>query len=70
MRQRRAMIRIGDPFFERHGPKAVFLGRWLPVLRVFASWLAGANKMRWPVFAFWNTTGGICWAASVAVLGY
>ena len=70
-RQRRAVIRIGDPFFVRYGPKTVFFGRWLPVLRVFASWLAGANRMRWwPTFFFWNALGGICWAASVAALGY
>jgi membrane-associated protein len=70
-RQRQSMIRLGDPFFERHGPKAVFFGRWLPVLRVFASWLAGGNKMRWwPTFVFWNAAGGICWAASVSALGY
>jgi len=70
-RQRRVVIRIGDPFFERHGPKAVFLGRWLPVLRVFASWLAGGNRMRWwPTFLFWNAAGGISWAISMGLLGY
>ena len=70
-RQRRVVIRIGDPFFERHGAKAVFLGRWLPVLRVFASWLAGGNRMRWwPTFLFWNAAGGICWAISMGVLGF
>jgi membrane protein DedA with SNARE-associated domain len=68
--QRRGAIRFGDPFFERHGAKAVFYGRWLPILRVFASWLAGGAKMPWPSFAFWNAAGGICWATSVGMLGY
>src|SRR5438034_2263252 len=40
-RQRRAVLGVADPFFERHGGKAVFWGRWLPMLRVYASWMAG-----------------------------
>jgi membrane-associated protein len=69
-RQRRAVIGIGDPFFERHGAKAVFLGRWLPVLRVYASWMAGGARMPWRTFAFWNAAGGICWATSMGLAGY
>jgi membrane-associated protein len=69
-KQRQRVLSVADPFFKKHGPKAVFIGRWLPVLRVYASWLAGASKMRWKSFAFWNATGGICWAASISVLGY
>ena len=68
-KQRQRVLSLADPFFTKHGPKAVFIGRWLPVLRVYASWLAGASKMRWKSFAFWNATGGICWAASISVLG-
>jgi membrane protein DedA with SNARE-associated domain len=64
------VLGVADPFFDKHGPKAVFIGRWLPVLRVYASWLAGASKMEWKAFAFWNATGGICWAASVGLAGY
>ena len=69
-RQRQTVLSIADPFFERHGAKAVFFGRWLPVLRVYASWLAGGSRMRWSSFAFWNATGGICWALSMGLLGY
>ena len=69
-KQRQQVLAIADPFFERHGPKAVFIGRWLPVLRVYASWLAGASKMQWGTFFFWNAVGGTAWAISMAVLGY
>ena len=34
-------LQRGEVFFARHGPKAVFLARWLPGLRVVGSWLAG-----------------------------
>jgi membrane protein DedA with SNARE-associated domain len=69
-KQRNAVLDMADPFFERHGPKTVFIGRWLPVLRVYASWLAGASRMPWPTFVFWNATGGAFWACSISLLGY
>jgi membrane-associated protein len=69
-RHRRRVVELGEPFFERHGPKAVFLGRWITGLRITSAWLAGVNRMAWPTFLFWNALGGICWAASVALLAY
>ena len=68
--ERQRVLKIGDPFFERHGPKAVFLGRWIAGLRVWASWLAGASSMRWRTFFAWNALGGIAWATSVALAAY
>ncbi|HEY7966290.1 MAG TPA: DedA family protein [Solirubrobacteraceae bacterium] len=68
--ERRRVLEIGDPFFERHGGKAVFLGRWITGLRVWTSWLAGASEMTWPTFVVWNALGGICWSTSVALAAY
>ena len=65
--QRQAALDAGEPFFERHGPKAVFLGRWVAGLRIASAWLAGMNRMDWPTFLFWNALGGICWATSIAL---
>jgi membrane-associated protein len=48
----------------------VFLGRWVAGLRIAAAWLAGINRMPWPIFAFWNALGGIAWATSVGLLAY
>ena len=67
---RRSILEKGDPFFEKHGPKAVFLGRWVLGLRVAAAWLAGINRMPWPTFLFWNALGGIAWATSVGLLAF
>jgi membrane-associated protein len=80
---RRALVRPGrwaeprgrvlarsEAFFEAHGPKAVFLGRWITGLRVWAAWIAGATHMRWRVFLVWNALGGIAWAASVGAASY
>jgi membrane protein DedA with SNARE-associated domain len=68
--RRERFLEQGEPFFERHGPKAVFLGRWTAVLRIAVAWLAGAHRMRWSVFSFWNALGAIAWASVVGVLAY
>jgi len=67
---RRRLVERGEVFFARRGPSAVFFGRWLPGLRVVASWLAGANRMPWPRFLVWNALGGIAWASTVGTLAY
>jgi len=59
-----------ERFFERHGPKAVFLARFVSFLRVTAAWIAGISKMTWWRFLLWNAAGGIVWAVLVAVLAY
>jgi membrane-associated protein len=63
--QRLAALETGEPFFARHGSKAVFLGRWVAGLRIASAWLAGMNRMPWGRFLFWNALGGICWAAGI-----
>ncbi len=70
LRQRLAVLEKGEPFFVRHGPKAVFFGRFILGLRTWASWLAGANHMRWRTFFLWNALGGICWATGVGLVAY
>jgi membrane protein DedA with SNARE-associated domain len=67
---RTRVLRIGEPFFERHGPKAVFLGRFTAGLRIWAAWLAGATHMPWRSFLLFNALGGIVWAAVVGTLAY
>lgn len=69
-RSRARLLERGEVFFARHGIKAVFLGRWIPWLRITAAWLAGANRMPWPRFLFWNALGGVAWATSVGVAAY
>ena len=64
---RMKVLEHGEPFFAKHGPKAVFLGRWVAGLRIASAWLAGINNMRWPTFLFWNALGGIAWAASIGL---
>ena len=55
---------IGRYLFFQYGSVVVFVGRFVAVLRMFAALLAGANRMPWGRFAFFNVSGGICWASS------
>ncbi len=67
---RRRLIERGEAFFARYGVATVFFARWLPGLRVVASWLAGADRMPWPRFLLWNALGGTLWAATIGSLAY
>ena len=60
----------GDRFYEKHGSKAVFFGRWVALVRVAAAWLAGINHMPFRRFFFWNALGALTWGITVGVLGY
>jgi membrane protein DedA with SNARE-associated domain len=59
-----------ERFFQRHGAKAVFFGRFVSVLRVTAAWLAGISHMSWWRFLFWNAAGGIVWAVAYGTVAY
>ncbi len=59
-----------ERFFEKHGGKAVFFGRFIAFLRVTAAWLAGLSRMTWWRFLLWNAAGGILWATGVSLLAY
>jgi membrane protein DedA with SNARE-associated domain len=68
--RRMDVLTRGEAFFDRHGPKAVFFGRWITGLRVWASWLAGITHMPYRQFLMWNALGGITWAITVGIVGY
>ena len=57
-------------FFTEHGPKAVFVARFIAILRFFAGLLAGVTHMRFWVFFLWNALGAIAWSVLFGTLGY
>jgi membrane protein DedA with SNARE-associated domain len=69
-RHRVRAISAGDKFYEKHGNKAVFFGRWIALVRVAAAWLAGINHMPFHVFFFWNALGAITWGTTFGLVGY
>jgi membrane-associated protein len=69
-KHRLTLIAAGDRFYARHGPKAVFFGRWVALVRIAAAWLAGINHMRFREFFVCNALGGITWAITFGLVGY
>jgi membrane-associated protein len=63
-------VEYGDRFFARHGARAVFLARWVALVRFAAAWLAGINGMPFRLFFFWNALGGITWGITYGLVGY
>ncbi|WP_406200227.1 VTT domain-containing protein [Kitasatospora sp. NBC_01560] len=57
-------------FFDRHGPKAIVLARFVPVVRTFTPIVAGVSGMNYRTFVVFNVIGGVLWGAGVTVLGY
>jgi len=57
-------------FFEKHGGKAIFLARFVPIVRTFAPFVAGIGRMTYGYFATYNVVGGITWVMTFSLLGY
>lgn len=57
-------------FYERYGGKAVFFGRFLPIVRTFVPILAGVGGMGYRSFLWYNALGGFMWGAGLPLLGY
>jgi membrane-associated protein len=57
-------------FFEKHGGMAIFLARFVPIIRTFAPFVAGVGQMPYGYFIRWNVIGGITWVATFTLLGY
>jgi membrane protein DedA with SNARE-associated domain len=68
--RRLRLIAAGDRYFDRHGGKTVFIGRWVALIRVATAWLAGINEMQFSHFFAWNAFGAITWGTTYGLLGY
>ncbi len=63
-------IQKAHEFFERHGGKAIVLGRFMPIVRTFVPFVAGAAEMTYPSFAFYNVTGAVAWVGVCVGAGW
>lgn len=57
-------------FFEKHGGKAIVLTRFVPIIRTFVPFVAGAGAMRYSTFALYNLAGGVLWVGVCVGAGY
>jgi membrane-associated protein len=57
-------------FFEKYGPMAIILARFMPFVRTFTPVVAGVSYMRYPVYLAFDIVGGVLWGGGVTVAGY
>lgn len=57
-------------FYEKHGGKTIIIARFVPIVRTYAPFVAGAASMTYSKFAFYNVSGAILWVVSLAYAGY
>lgn len=57
-------------FFTKHGPKAVVLARFLPVVRTFTPVVAGVAQMPRRRFTAYNVVGGLAWTVGLLTVGF
>ena len=63
-------LKLGQYLFRKHGGKVVFFGRFVSILRAYAAFLAGTNRMPWWRFLVFNAAGGVVWASVFGLGGY
>src|ERR1700761_4349050 len=57
-------------FFEKYGPWAIILARFMPFVRTFTPVVAGVSYMRYPVYLAFDIVGGVLWGGGVTIAGY
>jgi len=63
-------IEVTEDYFRKHGGEAVFVGRFMSVLREMVPFTAGMSEMPFRRFIVYEIAGGICWALAFTLLGY
>ena len=59
-----------NAFFDKHGNKALVIGRFVPIVRTFITVVAGVGRMDRRRFFTWSAVGAILWATGITLLGY
>ncbi len=57
-------------FFDKHGNKALVIGRFVPFVRTYITVVAGVTKMERRRFFFWSAIGALVWVLSIVLLGF
>ena len=63
------LIKTHD-FYEKHGTKAIVIGRFLPFIRTFVPFVAGVGSMDWKKFSLYNLIGAILWVTPFTLAGF
>jgi membrane-associated protein len=63
-------VQRAQDFFDRNGARTIVLARFVPVVRTFATVMAGVARMDFRRFALYSLVGGVIWTTTVTLLGY
>jgi membrane-associated protein len=67
---RQEYVERSHAFFEKYGAQTIVLARFVPIVRTFATVMAGASRMRFATYVVYSVVGGVVWAVGVTLLGY
>lgn len=67
---RKRHLEQAHEFYDRYGGKTIILARFIPIIRTFCPPVAGAARMRYPVYLLYDIFGGVLWVWSMTLLGY
>lgn len=67
---RREYLLRTQSFYDHYGPVTIMIGRFVPIVRTFAPFLAGVASMRYPRFLAYEIVGSIVWVSSLVYAGY
>jgi len=63
-------LRRTQAFYDKYGGVTIIIGRFIPIIRTFAPFLAGVAGMKYPRFLSYNVVGGVAWITSLVYAGY
>jgi membrane-associated protein len=67
---KRENVERAEEFFEKYGPRAIILARFVPIVRTFVPMVAGVSNMEYRRFVTFNVIGGVLWGAGFTTLGW
>ena len=63
-------MEIATKFFNKHGGKTIVIARFMPFVRTFVPFVAGASRMKYGYFLLYNVIGAFLWVFACTLLGY
>ncbi len=67
---KREYITQTEQFYVKHGPKAVIIARFMPIIRTIAPFVAGAASMKYSRYILFCLIGAVLWVTSITMVGY
>ncbi|OYU66647.1 MAG: cytochrome O ubiquinol oxidase [Cytophagaceae bacterium BCCC1] len=67
---KREYITQTEEFYVKHGPKAVIIARFMPIIRTIAPFVAGAASMKYSRYILFCVIGAVLWVTSITMVGY